>query len=191
MECRDVYKNHALKIINEGGQKLSYTQDFFTIQGGDKSAGEGGLVLHSLGEGGLPLVRNFHGFAFFPPAWEVPGIGEAAALVGFGFLDGAGVGSFKENAGTVLAFLEGKAFSGGSEAGVFLDKFQLANFQKLRDGGDVRLGQSHQARPSAAIPAAHALVSWLFHVWAGTVISVPAQLRQRSSKTPPWDHLPR
>jgi len=56
VECRAFFENHALKIINEGGQKLSYTQDFFTIQGGDKAAGKGDLSSIASAKEGLSSI---------------------------------------------------------------------------------------------------------------------------------------
>ena len=77
------------------------------------------------GEGGL----NFCSLAHLAPTWEVPGVGEAATLLGFDGLDFA-ILTVEEDAGTVGLINQGEAAAVGAKAGVGSDELGFLNFQK-------------------------------------------------------------
>ena len=74
-------------------------------------------------------LDDFGGLADFAPTGEVPGVGEAAALLRFDGLDAA-VLAFEEDTGSVGLIDEGEATAVGAEAGVGADEIGLFHFQE-------------------------------------------------------------
>jgi len=70
---------------------------------------------------------DFCGLADFAPTGEVPGVGKAAALVGFDGLDLA-ILAIKEDAGTIGLIDQGKTTTVGAKAGVGSDELGLLHF---------------------------------------------------------------
>jgi hypothetical protein len=99
------------------------------------------------------LHQRGHGFAFFPPAGEVPFVGEGAALARLHGLEAA-VASVKPGAGGVRFFEEGEPATIGAQAGVGLDEVALAQANEGGDGGDFVGLDFHDAGPAAAVGAA-------------------------------------
>ena len=74
-------------------------------------------------------LDDFGGLADFAPTGEVPGVGEAAALLRFDGLDAA-VLAFEEDTGSVGLIDEGEATAVGAEAGVGADEIGFFHFQE-------------------------------------------------------------
>ena len=74
-------------------------------------------------------LDDFGGLADIAPAREVPGVGKAAALVGFDGLDLA-ILAVEKDAGAVGLIDKGEATAVGTEAGVGSDELGLLHFQK-------------------------------------------------------------
>ena len=72
---------------------------------------------------------DFGGLADFAPTWKVPGVGEAATLLGFDGLNAALL-AFEEDAGSVGLINQGETAAVGAKAGMGSDKFGFLNFQK-------------------------------------------------------------
>ena len=107
--------------------------------------------------------HHLEGFALFPPAVEAPFVGEAAALLGFDRLDGAGIDAFEENAGAVGVGLQHEAGAAGAELGVLRDEFVGRHVEMFGDGGDFFFIEADEAGPAAAVAAALAEVAGLGH----------------------------
>ena len=91
------------------------------------------------------------------PAREVPGVGKAAALVGFDGLNLA-ILAVEEDAGAVGLIDEGEATAVGAETGIFFDEEVLFYFEKRGDGADFGIVDFDIARPAAAVGASFAEV---------------------------------
>ena len=91
------------------------------------------------------------------PAWEVPGVGKATALVGFDGLDLA-ILAVEKDAGAVGLIDKGEATAVGAETGIFLDEEVLFHFKERGDGADFGIADFDVARPAAAVGAAFAEV---------------------------------
>ena len=102
-------------------------------------------------------LDDFGGLADIAPAWEVPGVGKATALVGFDGLDLA-ILTVEEDTGAVGLIDEGEAAAVGAEAGIFLDEEVLFHFEERGDGADFGIADFDIARPAAAVGAAFAEV---------------------------------
>ena len=81
-------------------------------------------------------LDDFGGLADFAPTGEVPGVGEAAALLRFDGLDAA-VLALEEDTGSVGLIDEGEAAAVGAEAGVGPNELGFVDFQEGGDGGDL------------------------------------------------------
>lgn len=81
-------------------------------------------------------LDDFGGLADFAPTGEVPGVGEAAALLRFDGLDAA-VLALEEDTGSVGLIDEGEAAAVGAEAGVGPDELGFVDLQEGGDGGDL------------------------------------------------------
>jgi len=91
------------------------------------------------------------------PAREVPGVGKAAALVGFDGLDLA-ILTVEEDAGSVGLIDKGEATAVGAEAGILFDEEVLLYFEERGDGADFGIADFDVARPATAVGATFAEV---------------------------------
>ena len=107
------------------------------------------------GEGGL----NFCSLAHLAPTWEVPGVGEAATLLGFDGLNTALL-AFEEDAGPVGLIDQGEAAAVGAKAGVGSDEFGFLHFQEGGNGGDLFFRDFYVPWPATAVGAALAKIFW-------------------------------
>lgn len=95
--------------------------------------------------------------ADFSPAGEVPGVGEALALLGLCVLDAAA--AIDEHAAGVVGVLENREpIARGVDPRVLIDEFLLAEVEEGRDFGHLRVRDPHITRPTTACGAAIALV---------------------------------
>jgi hypothetical protein len=105
------------------------------------------------GEGGL----NFCGFAHLAPTWEVPGVWEAATLLGFDGLNAALL-AFEEDAGSIGLIDQGEATAVGAKAGMGSDKLGFLDFKEGGDSGDLLFRDFYVSWPAATVGAALAKI---------------------------------
>jgi len=95
--------------------------------------------------------------ADFTPAGEVPGVGEALALLRLGSLDTAAP-IHQHAAGVIWVLQNREPITRGVNAGMLLDKLLLCKFEEGGDLSDLCICNTHITRPAAARCAAVALV---------------------------------
>ncbi len=105
----------------------------------------------------LILRPDFDGFTHVAPAGEIPRVGKPRALVGLHGLDRA-VDPVEEHAFAVGLVDESEAVAPRSQAGIAIDENPFVHSEKVRNGRDVGVIQTHKTRPPAAISAALALI---------------------------------
>ena len=74
---------------------------------------------------GLRVRIQLYGdrFTHFPPAWEVPSVGETAALARLDVVDGA-INAVEKDAFMIRLLDEGESLAIGAHLGVALDEFK-------------------------------------------------------------------
>ena len=97
-------------------------------------------------------VRDLDRLADVPPAGEIPGIREAAALVRLHGLDPA-VAALEKNAGPVRLVDQGEPVARRAQAGEFFHKIPLIHSEMRGNRRNVRFADLHKSRPPAAIRA--------------------------------------
>ena len=102
-------------------------------------------------------LDDFGGLADIAPAREVPGVGKAAALVGFDGLDLA-ILTLEKDAGAVRLIDEGEATAIGAESGIFFDEEVLLHLKERGDGGDLFFRDLYVPWPATAVGASFAEV---------------------------------